>query len=103
MATFTGSLNDTKKFWFDSKGYSGVCLNDQIRAFLIAKLTLNTPSYSLTDMWRMYLKSLGRTEGSNTDMYKASLIAGIGGSATSAQSITDLELQFYGNSLNNFA
>lgn len=103
MANYTGSLRDTKYNWFAVNGFSSMCLDDSIRAFLVSQLTLGNTNLSLTDLWRTFLKNKGRTEGTVTDMYRAELIASLGGTTSSKSSISDLELMFYSNTANTFA
>jgi hypothetical protein len=99
MATFTGSINDVKSWWFASKGFASNGLNDQMSRYLAANG--GGISNDLNTQWYTFLAGKGRT-GSLNDMYKAELIASLA-NASSKDSIRDLELRFYGNTASAFA
>lgn len=99
MAQFTGNINDVKSRWFASKGFASNTLNGQISAYLASNG--GGKSNDLNTQWYTFLSAKGRT-GSFNDMYKAELIASLS-SASSKDSITDLERRFFGDSTNTFA
>lgn len=104
MATFTGSLKDTKVFWFASQGYTSTqTLNDNIRAYLLTKVTTSSSNQSLSDLWRAYMKNLGRVEGTFNDMYRQTLLTSLAISGNPPLTIGDLELRFYGDSTHIFS
>ena len=64
------SLNDLRRLYFSSKGYTYLSVNDNVRAFLVEQTGLSA-SHSINDLWRAYAVKQGVTnQVSLSDMLK---------------------------------